>query len=284
MPQPWTTSASASLAAAEGIVTLVEGSAFCISSRSGEIDPAYPQGLFFRDTRFLSEMRLALNGQSPEPLAATAPDPFSGMFVLRGHPSRGRADSHLVVYRRRYVGRGMREDLEVENFGEEAAFCSLEMVIDADFADLFEVKEGRVNKQGELDVYANASRLTFTYQRSSFSRATHVDFSEVPRIAGKHVMYEFVVPPRARWSTCIQVTPVLGDQEIAPRYQWASPSNVRRPSSGSRRGDAACPSSRATTSRHARCSIDRRSTSRACASSTPSFRIARSSQPARRGS
>jgi glycogen debranching enzyme len=223
MPQPWTTSASASLAAAEGIVTLVEGSAFCISSRSGEIDPAHPQGLFFRDTRFLSEMRLSLNGRTPEPLAATAPDPFSGMFVLRGHPSRGRADSHLVVYRRRYVGRGMREDLEVENFGEEAAFCSLEMVIDADFADLFEVKEGRVNKQGTLDVRSDGTRLTFTYTRSSFSRATHVDFSEAPRIAGKHVMYEFVVPPRARWTTCIQVTAVLGDQEIAPRYQCGHP-------------------------------------------------------------
>src|SRR5262245_33455968 len=174
MPQPWTTSASASLAAADGIVTLVEGSAFCISSRSGGIDPAHPQGLFFRDTRFLSEMRLALNGRPPEPLAATAPDPFSGVFVLRGHPSRGRADSHLVVSRHRYVGRGMREDIEVENFGEEAAFCLLELMIDADFADLFEVKEGRVDKQGELDVESAGTRLTFTYTRNSFSRATYV--------------------------------------------------------------------------------------------------------------
>jgi len=57
VPEPWTTSASASLGGADGIVTLVEGSAFCISSRTGEIDPVHPQGLFFRDTRFLSEMR-----------------------------------------------------------------------------------------------------------------------------------------------------------------------------------------------------------------------------------
>jgi glycogen debranching enzyme len=223
MPQPWTTSASASLAAAEGIVTLVEGSAFCISSRNGEIDPGYPQGLFFRDTRFLSELRLALNDSVPEPLAATAPDPFSGVFVLRGHPSRGRADSHLVVFRRRYVGRGMREDLEIENFGEEAAFCSIELWIDADFADLFEVKEGRVNKQGELGVSSEGSRLTFSYKRNNFSRATHVDFSKMPRIAGNHVSYEVVVPPGGRWSTCIQVTPVIGDLEVTPRYQCGQP-------------------------------------------------------------
>jgi glycogen debranching enzyme len=223
MPDPWTTSASAAIAGADGIVTLVEGSAFCISGRSGEIDPAHPQGLFFRDTRFLSELRLWVNGVTPEPLAAAAADPFSGVFVLRGRPARGAADSHLVVYRRRYVGRGMREDLEIENFGEEAAFCAVELFLGADFADLFEVKEGRVQKQGTLHVESSGSRVTFTYTRHSFERATHVDFSEAPRIDGQHVVYETVVPPRGRWSTCIQVTPVIGDHEIAPRYQCGLP-------------------------------------------------------------
>jgi glycogen debranching enzyme len=222
MPEPWTTSASASVGA-EGIVTLVEGSAFCISSRSGEIDPSRPQGLFFRDTRFVSELRCSLNGQTPEPLAATAPDPFSGVFVLRGHPAHGHADSHLVLFRRRYVGRGMREDLELENYGEEAAFCSLEIQIDCDFADLFEVKEGRVQKQGRLDVSDEGSRLTFRYKRHAFERATYVDFSGSPRIEGTHVVYETVVPPRGRWSACIEVAPVIGTLEVAPRYQCGQP-------------------------------------------------------------
>src|SRR6476469_6622372 len=165
MPQPWTTSASASVAGADGIVTLVEGSSFCISSRGGEIDPAHPQGLFSRDTRFVSALRLTLNGTPPEPLAATTTDPFSAVFVLRGHPSRGRADSHLVVFRRRYIGRGMREDIEIENFGEEAAYCSVEIGVDAGFADLFEGKEGRGHKQGKLGIdNETASRITFTYE------------------------------------------------------------------------------------------------------------------------
>jgi glycogen debranching enzyme len=211
------------LASADGIVTLVEGSAFCISSRAGEIDPAHPQGLFFRDTRFLSEMRVMLNGVTPEPLSATNADPFSGVFVLRGLPAPGRADSHLMVFRRRYVGRGMREDLEIKNFGEEAAFCLIELVIDADFADLFEVKEGRVKKQGELSTTHEGSRLTFAYKRHSFERMTHVDFSAAPRVNGNHVVYETVVPPRGSWSTCIQVTPVIGDLEVTPRYQCGQP-------------------------------------------------------------
>ena len=77
-PEPWTTSASASLASADGVVTLVEGSAFCISNRAGEIDPDHPQGLIFRDTRFLSEFRLRLNGNVPEPLAGNRHVRFGG--------------------------------------------------------------------------------------------------------------------------------------------------------------------------------------------------------------
>jgi len=223
VPDPWTTSASASLASAGGVVTLVEGSAFCISNRAGEIDPVHPQGLFFRDTRFLSEMQLLLNGDTPEPLAANATDPFSAVFVLRALPSKGRADSHVVLYRRRYVGRGMREDLEIENFGEEAAFCSLEIILDADFADVFEVKEGRVVKHGELSVETDDSQLTFRYRRHAFERATRVSFSEAPRLIGPRVMYETVVPPLGRWSTCIEVAPVIGEHEITPRYQCGQP-------------------------------------------------------------
>jgi glycogen debranching enzyme len=224
MPQPWTTSASATLGGVDGVVTLVEGSSFCISNRAGEIDPDHPHGLFFRDTRFVSELRMTVNGAPPESLAATTTDPFSAVFVLRGHPSRGRADSHLVVFRRRYIGRGMREDIEIENFGEEAAYCAVELTVGADFADLFEVKEGRVNKQGKLGVVESGDgRVTFTYERGSFSRATHVDFSGEPRVSGPHVSYEVIVPPQGRWSTCVQVTPVIDDQEITPRHLCGQP-------------------------------------------------------------
>jgi glycogen debranching enzyme len=36
-------------------------------------------------------------------------------------------------------------------------------------------------------------------------------------------MWETVIPPRGRWSTCIQVTAVLGDHEVTPRYQCGHP-------------------------------------------------------------
>jgi glycogen debranching enzyme len=216
MPLPWTTSASATISGTS--ITLVEGPAFCISDRAGNMAPDLPHGLFFRDTRFLSLLQLRVNGAAPEPLAATTPDPFSGVYVLRDHPRPGRADSNLMVFRHRYVGRGMREDIVVHNFSEEPAFCAIELVVGCDFADLFEVKEGRVEKVGDLSVTAAGSRITFQYRRGAFRRAAHVDFSPVPQIRETTVTYEVIVPARGDWTTCLQLTPVIDEHEITPRY------------------------------------------------------------------
>src|SRR5439155_23903008 len=63
MPAPWTSSASAALDS--GSVTLVEGSAFCISYAVFCLKKKKAHGLFFRDTRFVSELRLRDNSRWP---------------------------------------------------------------------------------------------------------------------------------------------------------------------------------------------------------------------------
>lgn len=229
VPQPWTSGAITPLDS--GSVTLVEGSAFCISLASGDMMSSHPHGLFFRDTRFLTELSLKVNGQRPEPLAAHLIDPFSAAFVLQASPEPGRADSSLVVTRQRYIGRGMREDVTVRNYGAEAAFCHLELDIACDFADLFEVKEGRVMKAGELDVAHGASRITYTYTRGVFRRAAHIDFSQPPTMVGAATAsYEVIVPAGGEWAVCVQVTPVIDDVEVEPRHPCGQPVERAAPS------------------------------------------------------
>src|SRR5438309_823029 len=88
MADPWTFEGeSPSLGGPSGTVTLGQGSSFCISSRSGDILPDRPHGLFFRDTRFLSRFQLCINGQQPEPLTADITEPLSAPFVLRTWPA-----------------------------------------------------------------------------------------------------------------------------------------------------------------------------------------------------
>jgi glycogen debranching enzyme len=220
---PWTTTASATLGGEGSVVTLVEGPAFAISQRSGDMLPGFPHGLFFRDTRLVSDLRLLVNGQAPEPLASTTVDPFSASFVLRDSPAPSKADSHLVVFRNRYVGRGMREDLRVRNYGLEPAFCAIELLVDSDFADLFEVKEGRVAKAGEHSSDVGERRLTWWYRRGPFSRGVHLDFSVPPRLSTNEARFEVIVPAGGEWSLCLQITPVVGAEEVTPRYLCGSP-------------------------------------------------------------
>jgi hypothetical protein len=172
MAAPWASSDSVSLGGDGGTVTLVDESAFCISEASGDVRADAPHGFIFRDTRFVSEFCVLVNGVAPEPLAATTLDPFCGVFVLRDRPRAGRADSTLLVERRRFVGSGMREDVVVRNFGRESAYCELELLLGADFAGLFDVKEGHVKVVAGPGVPVGDRRITFDAGRSRANRGS----------------------------------------------------------------------------------------------------------------
>ncbi len=204
-------------------VTLVEGSAFCISGRNGDIGLGLAHGLFFRDTRFLSHWALRVNEAGAEALAVDSTAPFSATFVLRAQPPPGRADSTLVVFRHRYVGRGMREDLVIFNYAEEPAYCSVELDVYADFADLFRVKEGRVAVEGEVTVESDRDQLLFRYHKGQVRKGVRVTLSEPALTAGHQATWEVIVPARGSWSTCIQVAPVIEDEEVEPLYVCGHP-------------------------------------------------------------
>lgn len=124
-----------------GTVTLVEGSSFCISSPNGDIHPEHPHGVFFQDNRILSRWNLSINGQPVEPLAAETKEPYRALFVGRIPRSDGYADSPLIVERLREVGAGIQERVTVRNYSLEPGECEISLKVEADFADLFEVKE-----------------------------------------------------------------------------------------------------------------------------------------------
>ncbi|HEX3393321.1 MAG TPA: glycogen debranching N-terminal domain-containing protein [Acidimicrobiales bacterium] len=214
---------SPALGQAGGSVTLVEGSAFCISGRNGDIGPGLAHGLFFRDTRLLSNWELRVNDAGGEALAVDSTTPFSATYVLRAQPPPGRADSTLLVFRHRYVGRGMREDVVIYNYAEEPAYCSVELEVGADFANLFRVKEGRPGVEGDVTVETAPSELLFQYRKGQVRRGVRITSSEPATTAGHQASWEVIVPARGNWSTCLQVGPVVDGEDIEPRYLCGQP-------------------------------------------------------------
>src|SRR5205823_1573360 len=223
MAEPWTYAGEVPMLGTAGTITLVEGSAFAISGRSGDMAPNLPQGFFFRDTRFLSRLELRVNGQAPEALEAEPLDPFSATFALRTRPRPGRADSPLLLFRHRYVGRGMREDIVIRNYGDEPSYCSLELLFDTDFADLFHVKEGRFESDVTPALDAEGDDIVFRYQRGLTRRGVRISFSQRVQLAANLATFEIIVPPQESWETCVQLAPIIENEEIEPRHLCGQP-------------------------------------------------------------
>jgi glycogen debranching enzyme len=240
MADPWNYAGPVSqLDSTAGAVTLVDESTFAISGSAGDIVAGVAQGLFFRDTRILSRFEVSVDGARTEPLAAVTDDPFSAVFVSRLPPAPGRADSTLMVFRSRYVGQGMREDLAIRNFADEPASCTVEVATAADFADLFAVKEGRVDPDAPTGSPATSvnhedggARTTVAHlvNRGGVARGVEIRFHGAATVTEHVATFEVAVPARSEWSTCIEFAPVVEETAIDPRYCCGEPVDRATPS------------------------------------------------------
>jgi glycogen debranching enzyme len=205
-------------------LVFVEGDSFCISSLNGDIEAGTVQGLFDRDTRFLSRLELLVNESPVQHLAVLPSTPFSGGMLGRARPLSGRSDSTLLVFRHRYVGRGMREDLVLRNLALEPAAVTITLLVDADFAHLFEVKEQRIVARGERKTRTAGSRISYDFAWRELRRGVTVEVGAEAVVASEGVLsLSAVVPARGEWSSCIQVTPAMDDGPLEPHYACGQP-------------------------------------------------------------
>ncbi|HEX7201991.1 MAG TPA: glycogen debranching N-terminal domain-containing protein, partial [Arthrobacter sp.] len=212
-----------------GTITLVEGTSFCISLPNGDIHPEYPHGVFFQDTRILSRWSLTVNGQALEPLAAETKEPYRALFAGRVTRSDGYADSPLIVERLREVGAGIQEQITLRNYSPDAAECILSVRADADFADLFEVKEARIEGRWKETRQADGDTLTIRaawqdVRKGILIQAPGADVTE------EAVTYRVSLGPHSQWSTVLTAVPSAeatsppppsfihaGGEELSPR-------------------------------------------------------------------
>ncbi len=215
-----------------GAVTLVEGSSFCISLSNGDMQPGHPHGLFVQDTRILSCWSLTVNGQSLEPLAAETKEPYRALFVGRIPRSDGYADSPLIVERLREVGAGLLENITIRNFSLNPVECIVRIGVDADFADLFEVKEARLQRRWD-DVRKPAGvSLTIRGLWEGISKEVIVTAPGAD-VGPDAITYRMVVPRQGHWTTSLTVVPAAeGKDSLAPFMHpeagGLSPRDLRR--------------------------------------------------------
>jgi glycogen debranching enzyme len=212
--------AEAGVMASLGVVTLVEGSTFCVCGRSGDMEPGAAQGLFFRDTRILSTWRLTVDRVRPQVLTVLPQEPYRTMFVSQVPPPL--AMTELLIERTRYVGDGMREDVRLRNLSNQAVMLTVSLTVDADFADLFSVKEHRARGGGDVSAVPCDAVLTLEQRTGERLRGVRIEAAGA-RAHRDGLEFDVIIAARGDWRTSVLVHPQVDGQEVTGTFPVGRP-------------------------------------------------------------
>ncbi len=199
---------------------LVNGQAFCLSDAVGDVSPREPaRGVFVGDRRVLSRFELAVDGDPLESLGVDRSDPTSATHVSRNRATPGGCEPLLVV-RRRELRLGLTERLEVRNLGTEEARFRLSLWVEADYADLFAVKEGRLGvdhpdgdaarrSRGDAGEHGSDRRgpgtLALSWICDGVRRETVVHASGDPVISSRLLVWNLSLSAGGQWAATVEI-------------------------------------------------------------------------------
>ncbi|WP_211877068.1 amylo-alpha-1,6-glucosidase [Pseudarthrobacter albicanus] len=196
-----------------GAVTILDGSSFCITAPNGDMVPGSPHGAFFHDTRYITGWNLSVNDAQLEALAATALEPFRAQFIGRVSGRAGGADTPLLIERERTIGAGLTETITVENHSGAPKDCTLALTVTADFADLFEVKDGRPASRGKQNVRLEGDCLLLESESGGRRYGLAVR-SEGAAFEAHRLVFNPTIPAHGKWTQTVTATPYLNGEAV----------------------------------------------------------------------
>jgi glycogen debranching enzyme len=193
-----------------------------LSDPAGDVRAGSLAGLFHRDTRLISEFRLTIDGQRLRPISSGQTDFHAARFFLTNPPLDGIPAGSISVQRHRVVWEDVHEDVIVQSHLNAPVSLTLTLTVDADFADLFEVKEGEVLELGRTRRRADerTGEIRLDHRLDGFSANALVWCSRPALFAGSDVRFDLELDPRASWHTCVvigwgdEVRSLVSDHEM----------------------------------------------------------------------
>ncbi len=195
------------------IIKVNRGTTFLVTHLNGEIDPQGMLGAFASDTRFISSYHLWINRRPWTLVNSSALSHFTARWVYANpevHTDDGPIGAEQIglILDRAATAGGIHEDLEVVNYSMRRAQFFLEVEVQADFADVFDVKNNSLTERGEKVTtwHPRQRRLVTSYRHRTFRRALELRFHKSttpPRYANGLITFPIDLKPGARWRTCM---------------------------------------------------------------------------------
>ncbi|MDQ6735229.1 MAG: amylo-alpha-1,6-glucosidase, partial [Nitrospirota bacterium] len=202
------------------VITINHGYTFLVSGFDGSITNASNQGLYCRDTRYLSRSQLYIDGHPWTLLNAGTSAYFASRTSLVNPlvtTEQGTIPSGMLgLVLTRAISDALHEDLDIRNYSPQAVHFTLELLIRSDFADIFEVKAKEVTRRGHIETRWESleQQLVTTYTHQDFRRALIVrmlNASSTAAYGNGRLNFTIDLPPNSTWHTCCLYDLVEGE-------------------------------------------------------------------------
>ncbi len=221
--------------------TLKHGHTFAVFDRRGDILAGYgsSDGLYHRDTRFLSQLDLRLNGVAPLLLSSNLHEDNAALSVDLANPDQPGRGAGLLrgelihVNRLKFVWDGAcYERLLVRNFDLRPHRVTLALHFAADFADLFEVRGARRARRGQTWAERLSVGMVALHYRAldGLEQVTTIAFEPVPtRLDTASAVFELSLRPGEGMRVAVRIGCDDGRREMpVGRLYYSSLRTARR--------------------------------------------------------
>jgi glycogen debranching enzyme len=208
-------------------IAIHQGQTVLVTQQDGQITWPSEKGLYFLDTRIISNWAIYADGEEWV-LLNGGPISYYAARIFLTNKSILTADGPipprtLGLTISRSISGGMHEDLDITNNSMKPVRFQLEVAFRCDFADVFEVKSGRIVRRGQITTEwsERRQRVRTSYSNQDFHRAVTTSVAKAPGkavSANGRLSFEVALAPGKAWHSCLLYTLEDGEQHFhAPR-------------------------------------------------------------------
>ena len=211
--------------------TLKQGDTFGVFDHYGDIvsGDGSPEGLFHKDTRYLSDLRVLVNGHRPLLLSSTVQDNNAILTANLTNPDfflEGRLElprDTIQIVRSKFIWEaGCYERLGLRTYDREPQNIEFVVRFAADFADIFELRGHRRERRGEIEITTDRDGVTYLYHGlDGVLRRSVVRFDPAPaQVEQDSARFQIELTPRKRSSLFMTISceENQGDPRPARRF------------------------------------------------------------------
>ncbi|HWF00499.1 MAG TPA: glycogen debranching N-terminal domain-containing protein [Caulobacteraceae bacterium] len=202
-------------------LSINQGYAVLVTDQDGSIPWPTDKGFYHSDTRLISAWAIYADGETFTLLNSGNIAYYASRIFLT-NKTINTADGVIaagtlaLTISRCLSGGGVHEDLDLVNNSQEAVVFNLEIVVRSDFADLFEVKSGKIIRRGRIETIWNpeARTLQTSYRNKDFKRDLIVTVAKArikPVYSNGRISFRVSLPPHGKWHACVLYEVCEGD-------------------------------------------------------------------------